>query len=255
MKLLFVADLHYALKQFDWAAANASRFEAVIIGGDLLELGSYLEPDIQTVVVEKYLNRMRQDTRVIVSSGNHDTDQHNEHGEAVAQWIREAKAPQLFVDGDGVDCNDTLITVCPWWDGPVTRAEVAQQLARDAARAKQKWLWIHHAPPDQSAVSWTGKVYGGDPYLVDWIKQFQPDLVLSGHIHNAPFYAEGSWVDQLGKTWVFNPGKQPGAQHTFLSIDLEQMRVDWVSAEEQDSRELRTTDRAPITPTHAPEPQ
>ena len=239
MKFLFVADLHYALKQFDWVAANASCYDAIIIGGDLLELGSYLEPDVQMVVVEKYLNRMRQDTRVIVSSGNHDTDGHNEQGEAIAQWIREAKAPQLFVDGDCVDLSDTLITVCPWWDGPVTRAEVGQQLARDAARPKKRWLWIHHAPPDQSPVSWTGKVYGGDPYLADWIQEFQPDLVLSGHIHNAPFYAEGSWVDQLGKTWVFNPGKQPGSQPTFLIIDLDGMCVDWMSAEEQDNRLLQ----------------
>jgi len=238
MKLLFVADLHYALKQFDWVAANASRFDATIIGGDLLELSSYLEPDVQMIVVEKYLNRLRQQTQVIVSSGNHDTDQRNQSGEAISRWIRDVKAPQLFVDGDGVELNGTLITVCPWWDGPVTRQAVEQQLACDAARHKQKWLWIHHAPPDRSPVSWTGKLYGGDPYLVDWINQFQPDLVLSGHIHNAPFYEDGSWVDQLGKTWVFNPGKQPGAQPTFLVIDLDQMSVDWVSAEEQDNRQL-----------------
>jgi Icc-related predicted phosphoesterase len=238
MKLLFVADLHYALKQFDWVAANAARFDATVIGGDLLDLGSFLDLDVQIVVIEKYLNRLRRDTPLIVSSGNHDTDRRNESGEAIAQWLREAKAPQLFVDGDGVEFNGTLITVCPWWDGPITRAEVEQQLAADAARPKAKWIWIHHAPPDQSPVSWTGKVYGGDPYLVEWIERFQPDLVLSGHIHNAPFYPEGSWVDQLGKTWVFNPGKQPGPQPTFLAIDLDQMSVEWVSIEGEDQRQL-----------------
>lgn len=242
MKLLFVADLHYALKQFDWVAANAARFDATIIGGDLLDLGSFLELDVQVVVIEKYLNRLRRDTQLIVSSGNHDTDQRNKNGEAIAQWIRDSKAPQLFVDGDGVEFDNTLITVCPWWDGPITRAEVEQQLIRDAARPKEKWIWIHHAPPDQSPVSWTGKVYGGDPYLVEWIERFKPDLVLSGHIHNAPFYADGSWVDQLGNTWVFNPGKQPGPQPTFLTIDLDQMIVDWVSIEDQDSRVLHAAE-------------
>ena len=53
MRLLFVADLHYELKQFDWLMAHAAEFDAVIIGGDLLELGSALEPDVQIVVVEK----------------------------------------------------------------------------------------------------------------------------------------------------------------------------------------------------------
>jgi Icc-related predicted phosphoesterase len=238
MKLLYVADLHYALKQFDWLAAHATEFDATIIGGDLLDIGSHLETDVQIVVVEKYLNRLRRETPLIVSSGNHDTDHRNECGEAIARWLREAKAPQLFVDGDGVEFDGTLISVCPWWDGPRTRQQVADQLAKDAVRSKAKWLWIHHAPPDQSSVSWTGKVFGGDPYLVDWIRQFQPDLVLSGHIHNAPFYAEGSWVDQVGNTWVFNPGQQPGPTPTFLVIDLVTLQVDWVSIEGQERRQL-----------------
>ena len=29
MKLLFVADLHYSLKQFDWLLAQAPKFDAV----------------------------------------------------------------------------------------------------------------------------------------------------------------------------------------------------------------------------------
>jgi Icc-related predicted phosphoesterase len=239
MRFLFVADLHYALKQFDWVTANAGNFDATIIGGDLLDLASFLELDTQIVVIEKYLNRLRTQTEVIVSSGNHDTDQRTESGEAVTHWLHDVKAPQLAVDGDAVDFNGTLITVCPWWDGPISREKVRIQLETDATRPRKRWIWIHHAPPDQSPVSWTGKVYGGDPYLVDWINRFQPDLVLSGHIHNAPFYEDGSWVDQLGKTWVFNPGKQPGPRPTFLIIDLEKMAVDWISAEEQDNRQLQ----------------
>jgi Icc-related predicted phosphoesterase len=238
MKLLFVADLHYALKQFDWVVANAPGYDAAIIGGDLLELGSSLDPDVQVVVVEKYLNRLRQQTDVVVCSGNHDTDERDANGEAVACWLREVKAPRLYVDGEGVLIQNTLITICPWWDGPVSREQVAEQLRRDSTRDRERWLWIHHSPPDRSPVSWTGKVFGGDPCLAGWIREFQPDLVLSGHIHNAPFYAEGSWVDKLGETWVFNPGKQPGPVPTFLRIDLDRKTVGWVSAEEQDERDL-----------------
>lgn len=238
MKLLFVADLHYALKQFDWLTANADQFDAVIIGGDLLDLSSYLDLDVQIVVVEKYLNRLRQIKPLLVSSGNHDGDHRTADGESVSQWIQDVRAPQLSVDGDCFKAGETLITICPWWDGPVTRAQVEQQLSKDAKRDKQKWIWIHHAPPDQSPVSWTGKTYGGDKYLVDWIKRFEPDLVLSGHIHNAPFYADGSWVDQIGKTWVFNPGKQPGPSPTLIVIDLNEMSAHWVSIEDRDNRQL-----------------
>jgi len=238
MSMLFVTDLHYALRQFDWLAANAARYDPVIIGGDLLDLGASLDLDVQIVVVQKYLSRIRQITRLVVSSGNHDGDSRNPSGESVVRWIHEAKAPEVFVDGDCHDLTGSLLTVRPWWDGPVSRGQLEALLARDAAKPKVKWVWIHHAPPDQSRVSWTGKKFGGDEFLVEWIRTYQPDLVLSGHIHNAPFYPDGSWVDRLGKTWVFNPGKQLGPQPTYLAIDLEKMTAAWLSAEGSDLRHL-----------------
>ncbi len=238
MKILFVADLHYALKQFDWLIARAETFDMAVIGGDLLDLGSALELDVQIVVIEKYLARLRECTKVLVSSGNHDCEARSTANESICQWLHDSKAGQLFVDGDSVEMDGTLVTICPWWDGPVSRAEVEQLLVRDAARAKTKWIWIHHAPPDQSPVSWTGKKFGGDEFLVGWIKRFQPELVLSGHIHNAPFVRNGSWFDRVGKTWVFNPGKQLGASPAFLIVDVDQMTVEWDSLEERGKQQL-----------------
>jgi Icc-related predicted phosphoesterase len=238
MKLLFVADLHYELKQFDWLMLHAPDFDAVIIGGDLLELGSALEPDVQIVVVEKYLARLCQRTRLLVSSGNHDGDARSAANESICGWLREMKAGQLFVDGDSVEIGDALITICPWWDGPVSRAELEALLARDAAKSKGRWIWIHHSPPDQSPVSWAGKRFGGDEFLVGWIQKYQPELVFSGHIHNAPFSAKGSWNDRMGRTWVFNPGRQIGPAPAYLILDLERRTVDWASLEDQASRQL-----------------
>ena len=62
MKILYVADLHYSLKQFDWLVANAAPYDVVAIGGDLLDVGGLLDPDVQIVVVEKYLRRLRRQT-------------------------------------------------------------------------------------------------------------------------------------------------------------------------------------------------
>ena len=238
MKILFVADLHYALKQFDWLAANAGNYDLAVIGGDLLDLGSVLDLDVQIVVIEKYLNRLRERTQVLVSSGNHDCNVRSAANESICQWLHDAKAGQLFVDGDSVEIAGSLITICPWWDGPVSRAEVEKLLERDAGRAKAKWIWIHHAPPDCSPVSWTGKKFGGDEFLVDWIRRLEPDLVLSGHIHNAPFVNQGSWIDRIGKTWVFNPGKQIGPFPAFLVFDLAAMSVAWDSQEGQGRQRL-----------------
>jgi Icc-related predicted phosphoesterase len=242
MKLLFVADLHYALKQFDWLMANAVNYDSVVIGGDLLDLGSALDVDVQIVVVGQYLNRLRQKTRVLVSSGNHDLDGRNAAGEPVAQWLREAKAQGLFVDGDSVDLPGARVTLCPWWDGRVSRAEVERQLAHAAPRSGGRWVWIYHAPPAGSPVCWTGRQFVGDEVLREWIKRFGPDVVLSGHIHNAPFYPEGSWVGRIGKAWVFNPGRQPGSCPTCILFDLEAITAEWRSFEGQSVRRLTVTD-------------
>jgi hypothetical protein len=63
-------------------------------------------------------------------------------------------------------------------------------------------------------------------------------MVLSGHIHNSPFVAKGSWIDRIGRTWVFNPGKQIGSLPTFLVFDFEQSNVLWDSTESQARQEL-----------------
>jgi Icc-related predicted phosphoesterase len=242
MKWLFVADLHYGLKQFDWLLANAGGFDAVVIGGDLLDLASALDLDTQIVVVEKYLGRISNNARLIVSSGNHDGDTRNSARESICRWLQDARAGQLHVDGESVELGDILVTICPWWDGPETRAEVERLLERDAARRKQKWVWIHHAPPAGSPVCWTGRKSAGDEFLAGWIQRFSPDLVLSGHIHNAPFYADGSWIDRIGRTWVFNVGRQMGPQPSFVILDFEAMSARWISVDEDVTRDLTVPD-------------
>lgn len=238
MKILFVADLHYALKQFDWLTAKVGGFDLAIIGGDLLDLSSALELDVQIVVVEKYLNRLRERTPLLVCSGNHDCNTRTGDGECTCRWLQDCRADRLFVDGDSLELGDTLITICPWWDGPISQAKLEEQLGQAAARRKSKWVWINHAPPNNSPVSWTGKKYAGDESLIKWIERYEPDLVLSGHIHNAPFVSKGSWIDRIGKTWVFNPGRQIGPNPAYLIFDLEKMTVEWDSLEGQGSQQL-----------------
>lgn len=238
MRLLFVADIHYALKQFDWLVARAGEFDTVAIGGDLLDLSAALELDVQIVVVEKYLARLREKTRVLVCSGNHDGDSRNAADESIAAWLQMARAERLHVDFDHVDIDGTLVTVCPWWDGPASRASLENLLVDGASRQRRRWVWLHHAPPDQARVSWTGRKFAGDAFLPEWIRRFEPDLVLSGHVHNAPFYAEGSWIDRVGRTWVINPGRQIGPAPAFVVFDVDAMTAAWVSLQEQAVQDL-----------------
>lgn len=238
MRLLFVADLHYSLKQFDWLLANARDYDVAVIGGDLLDLGSALDLDLQIAIVEKYFGLIRQTTRLVVCSGNHDGDSRNAADESVAQWLCEARAERLHVDGDSFDLGDTRFTVCPWWDGELSRGELEAQLEQEAAKVRGRWIWIHHAPPEGARTSWTGRKFVGDGFLRGWIDRFRPDMVLGGHIHNSPFYEQGSWIDRIGRTWVFNPGRQIGPQPTMIEIDLAAMSAEWISTESRSLQSL-----------------
>jgi Icc-related predicted phosphoesterase len=229
MKCLLISDLHYALKQFDWASTVAKDFDIVVIAGDHLDISSTVEVRVQIAVILTYLKRLHAKTRLVVCSGNHDLDARNTAGEKFAKWISKVRQLGLPADGDCLAVDGTLFTICPWWDGPQAREEVGAQLARDAEKPKSQWIWVYHAPPDESPTSWGGQNYFGDAELVRWIKQYKPDIVLTGHIHQSPFRQGGSWVDQLGSTWVFNAGRQIGPCPTHIVFDTDERMALWFS--------------------------
>src|SRR5688572_28601156 len=102
--------------------------------------------DVQTVVIARYLKRLAERTTVVVASGNHDLDGPGHHGEQVATWLRRLRQAGLHVDGSSVDVGDTRFTVCPWWDGTVTRDEVGIRLSRAAVDRPARWVWTYHVP-------------------------------------------------------------------------------------------------------------
>ena len=230
MRLLLVADLHYALPQFDWVVDVAGDFDLVVMAGDHLDLGSMVDGRAQSVVVKKYFARLKNLTRLVICSGNHDLDSHNEAGEKVAKWLVDAQNEGVPSDGDSFTIGDTLFTICPWWDGPLTREGISGLLAAAAAKRTGRWIWIHHAPPDKSPISWGGSRSFGDVELRRWIEEHAPDIVLSGHVHQSPFVREGSWVDRIGPTWVFNAGHQYGAPPAHVIMDTDAGEALWFSA-------------------------
>lgn len=230
MKILAVADLHYTLKQWDWVNQMASEFDLLIIPGDLLDIVSAVSIDVQILVIRKYLKRLPKEVPVLISSGNHDGDKRSSEGESSAAWLQEVKGlGNICADGESYEKNGILFTLCPWWDGEQSKAEVAAQLERDAAKEKEQWIWVYHAPPSGSPLAWDGKKEYGDEALVKWIEQYQPDRVLGGHIHHAPFTKGGTWHDRMGDTLIFNAGKQIGPIPAFIELDTEDNVAVWRS--------------------------
>ena len=238
MKILLVSDLHYALKQYDWTAAVAADFDLVVIAGDHLDIASSVAGGVQIVVIMKYLKRLMGTTRLLVSSGNHDLDSRDATGEKIARWMGRVRQMGIPTDGDSVMLGTTLVTICPWWDGPNAKQEVQAQIERDAAKPKISWLWVYHAPPSGSPTCWDGKQSYGDTELATWIEIHKPDMVFAGHIHQAPFRRGGSWADRIGTTWVFNCGKQIGPIPTHVIVDTEAREAAWFSLDGAESARL-----------------
>ena len=247
MRILLVSDLHYSLPQLDWVVGAAPRFDLVVVAGDSLNIRSAVSLGAQSVVVLRYLSLLQSAGQVAVSSGNHDLTGPDQHGEQAALWLAEAKATGIQTDSDSMLVGDTLITICPWWDGPAGQAAVAAQLAGDAARRASRWLWVYHWPPLGSRTCWTGRRDYGDADLGAWIDEYQPDAVLTGHVHESPFKADGSWADRVGDTWVFNAGHQIGRVPARVELDFTEGRATWVSllgTEEMDLTASRVPERS-----------
>ena len=109
-------------------------------------------------------------------------------------------------------------------------------------RRPARWVWVYHWPPLGSPTCWTGKRFYGDADIGGWIDQFQPDMVLTGHVHEPPFKPDGAWADRLGPTWVFNAGRQIGPVPAHIEIDLNNGDVVWQSM--MGSESLRLSDAA-----------
>lgn len=243
MRLLLLSDLHYALPQLDWVVEAADRFDLVVLAGDHLDISSPVPLDAQSVVVLRYAELIAAKTRLVVSSGNHDLTGPDAAGEQCALWIAGAAGAAPFaVDRQSLLVDDTLVTVCPWWDGEVGREAVVAQLAADAARRPARWIWVYHWPPVDSPTSWTGKRFYGDADVRGWIEEHRPDIVLCGHVHQSPFKADGHWVDRIGPTLVFNAGNQMGRTPVRVEIDLGEGWATWVSMMGVEEQELGATE-------------
>ena len=157
----------------------------------------------------------------------------------MARWLRSPTTTSLHLDGSSVDLGDTRFTVCPWWDGPVTREEVAAQLAAAAVdrpgaldlalpRAAGRDAAVQRRAPDASPTrsSPTGS------------REPQPDLVFCGHIHQAPWIDGGTWHARLGDTWVFNAGKQIGKVPPHITVDTDAGTAHWFGVFESETVSL-----------------
>lgn len=229
MRALLVSDLHYDLKKLDWVLEEAAGVELLAIAGDLLDISSGVPLDAQATVILEYLARYADRTAVVACSGNHDLDSRTGAGEKATEWISEARARGARIDGDSVQVSDWLVTACAWWEGPETLGRLEAVLDDAAAVRTGPWIWVYHGPPE-GPLSWTGSKHFGDPELPRLLDRHRPDLVLCGHIHEAPYVPGGAWFERRGSTLLFNSGYQRGPIPAHVFLDLDERTATWWSS-------------------------
>ena len=222
-----MSDLHYRLPHYDWLVGAAREADVVVLAGDLADVVNPVPVEVQGAVLTTYLERLADHATVVVSSGNHDLDGPGAHGEQVAGWLRRVRHEHVLTDGTSRDLGDVRFTVVPWWDGPVARAEVEVQLAAAAQDRPGTWVWSYHSPPAGTPLCTDGRREFPDHDLARWIAEHRPDVVLCGHIHQAPWARGGSWRARLGDTWVFNAGKQIGPVPPHVILDTDARTAFW----------------------------
>eukprot|EP00903_Cladosiphon_okamuranus_P003783 g3781.t1 len=224
---------------WDWLVTAAPHFDVVVIAGDLLDIASIVPFDAQIIVVRKYLNLIHPVTDLIVSSGNHDVFQQDKASDRNADWLQSSRSATIHVDGGGVPVGDCFFSILPWCDTRAMQDRIETLLTSHRQKASGKrWIWVHHAPPHGSPTAWDGHADMGDTALPGWIETYRPEMVLCGHIHQAPFYAKGSWIDRVASTWVFNSGRQIGPVPTATVIDTVENTARWVSMEDSGEASL-----------------
>jgi Icc-related predicted phosphoesterase len=238
VRLLAVTDLHYRLPHYDWLVQQAAEADVVSISGDLLDIVTPVPVEAQAAVVSQYLSRLAAATRLVASSGNHDLDGPGGNGEQEAGWLRRLDVPGLHTDGTSLDLDDVRLTVSGWWDGPQSEAAVGAQLEAAAVGRPSRWIWVYHSPPAGTRLCFDGRREFPDASLAAWIGRFEPDVVLCGHIHQAPWVPGGGWWDRLGGTLVINPGKQIGKVPPHVWLDTSAGTARWWGLGEQDETSL-----------------
>jgi predicted phosphodiesterase len=239
--ILAVGDVHYDMRQLDWLLGQAPGHELVVLVGDLLDISSTVPLAAQIPVVLRYLEKLADRTRVAVCSGNHDLTERDADGEQAAPWLAAAGASGVVVDNGTLDIGDDMVSVWPWWDGPIGRARLEATLEEQASRAAGRpgrWIWVYHWPPPDLTVSWIGDRTYGDADLAGWVDRFHPDLVLTGHVHQSPWVDGGSWISGTGSTWVVNAGRQTGPEPSHAVVDLDAWTATWWSYEGEAEQSL-----------------
>ena len=91
---------------------------------------------------------------------------------------------------------------------PTLEEELARVVARIRREEMTRSIWMIHQPPSDLGmdICADGRRVGS-PTVLRFIRQHQPLLGCSGHIHESPYQSGGQWGAWVGRTLWLQPGQ------------------------------------------------
>lgn len=182
MKILHLADLHMNSNWLGWVTEEATRFDLVVLAGDMMDAFANRSMADQANAVSKWL--IRVDCPVVLCSGNHDYWVKSPHVKgddpnAEAAWLKRLKGQGKIIGVDG-----DIISFRPKHSDEAPTKIVVNGWLQTSELDDDVDIVVTHAPPAGCYCSVGSEGYDvGDPDLWPSLQHHPPKLVLSGHVH------------------------------------------------------------------------
>ena len=250
MKILLTSDLHGNRFWYEWLIAKAPEVDLIAIAGDLVEgFAADVFAD-QKWAVEHWLGKIIDaGCAVAVSSGNHEmfskiSPRVVGEKKLTAGRILDALRPSptrpachpLFLEDGRTGIVESLsgnliVSTIPYKKfGDPAETSACSPMWDEAQALKRQtdfpWLVLHHDPPGGGPVGGMA----GDFELRRTIEKFQPDFVLSGHLHGQPFFRGGGFHERIAGSHCFNAGQTPPTKSrvpNYIILNTSQLHATW----------------------------
>ncbi len=206
MRILAIADIHgdkERVKRLSYLIEKNDP-EVIVVAGDLTQFGPKTAAD-------QIINELSKSGRkVLAITGNGDTP---EVYDVLERKKVNLGSKVVNVGSAGFVGFSGGRTIQLGSSSFVTRYEPLD-LKLKYWNAKKK-IVVSHVPPKGTKDKIFSGQHIGSEFLRDMVNEKQPDLVISGHVH------EDAGVYTLGKTTIVNPGAFCDGYGAFIDLDAE----------------------------------
>lgn len=196
MKIFALTDIHSRIDYPHHIITQVQCADLVLVAGDITNFGDREE-------AEQIIAKLRTwNEKMLAVPGN--CDRTGIHDALVAQKMNLHDTTRIIENASffGIGgCNKTPFHT----PREYTEKEMTLLLARfKKTHDVDRYIFVSHAPPYKTKLD---KVFlgfhVGSRAIRKFIEDFQPDIVVCGHIH------EARGADYIGKTLIINPGPFP----------------------------------------------